>query len=205
MDPLAAFADAAVRLDHAARTPRGHASPGPAPGPVYIPRALVLITRVSTCECGAEWRSPNSGVMIRYEVPELANTRQYRTADPLQYSRAGILPRHLALPREEKFIHETVPFCSACFSPATAEEAFADLLASPPAPPPPGGPHARAAGAAQGPADLPSSSQPAPKGCPPAKLAKCLGDSRNQCGIMHICRPRGCQFTQSRYAGAGRR
>lgn len=203
MDPLAAFADAAVRLNHAIRTPRGHAGPGP----VYTPRALVLLTRVSHCECGREWHSPNSGVMIRYEVPELANTRQYRTADPLQYSRKGILPRHLALPREEKLIHETVPFCSACFSPATTEEAFTDLLALPPESPlatpsqdgelsgVPEDPHTLAAGAVE----------PTRQGCPPARLAKCLGDSRNQCGIMHICRPRGCQFTQSRYAGASAR
>lgn len=118
---MAASLDDLLRASeaHASAVQRREASPvSPTLSDKAPPRALVLVTTVYTCECGQQYRSPNPHVLVRYDAKGYENSVHYRRRD---------LGLFAALDREHKLLHQSVPYCEACFGSAPAQSPKGEL------------------------------------------------------------------------------
>ena len=110
LTPLEKLAALAIKTDQdtrlAARQRATLAITHPQPREEDTPKALVLVTTVCECVCGAVWPSPNAAVLLRYDAAGRTNSVHYRRED---------LARYLHLPREHKTLERSVPFCERCF------------------------------------------------------------------------------------------
>src|SRR5215472_13446796 len=110
LTPLEKLAALAIKTDQdtrlAARQRATLAITPPQPREEDTPKALVLVTTVCDCVCGAVWPSPNAAVLLRYDGAGCTNSVHYRRED---------LACHLHLPREHKTLERSVPFCERCF------------------------------------------------------------------------------------------
>ena len=110
LTPLEKLAAQAIKTDQdsrlAARQRATLATLHPPPREEDTPKALVLVTTVHECSCGAVWPAPNTAVLVRYDSRGHTNSVHYRRET---------LQRFLHLPREHKTLERSVPFCERCF------------------------------------------------------------------------------------------
>src|SRR5215831_6890849 len=95
LTPLEKLAAQAIKTDQdsrlAARQRATLATLHPPPREEDTPKALVLVTTVHECSCGAVWPAPNTAVLVRYDSRGHTNSVHYRRET---------LQRFLHLPRE---------------------------------------------------------------------------------------------------------
>lgn len=78
------------------------------PAPTPLPKALVLITRTTICDCGERYSCPE--LYERYQPQGHWNMRNI-----LHLKRRTTLPPH-RLPIERHVVVEQVPFCDYCLA-----------------------------------------------------------------------------------------
>lgn len=69
------------------------------------PTSISLLITVSTCECGASYRTPNASALVHYGPDK-----------SIHFRRASLPPLPASVARIIREANVTVPFCEACFA-----------------------------------------------------------------------------------------